>query len=81
MEDPPLTEGGIEDAKKAGRLLKRHGFEFDVVYTSWLTRAMHTAHHALAELDCVLLPLVKSWRLNERMYTVPSQARVKHDRQ
>lgn len=42
-EDPPLAPDGVEDAKKAGRLLKMHGFEFDVVYTSWLQRAIETA--------------------------------------
>lgn len=42
-EDPPLAPDGVEDAKNAGRLLKLHGFEFDVVYTSWLTRAIETA--------------------------------------
>jgi len=41
--DPPLAPDGVEDAKNAGRLLKMHGFEFDVVYTSWLTRAIETA--------------------------------------
>lgn len=35
-------EGRME-AKKAGQLLKAHGFEFDVVYTSWLSRAIETA--------------------------------------
>jgi 2,3-bisphosphoglycerate-dependent phosphoglycerate mutase len=42
-EDPPLAPDGVEDARNAGRLLKLHGFEFDVVYTSWLTRAIETA--------------------------------------
>ena len=42
-EDPPLAPDGVEDAKNAGKLLKLHGFEFDVVYTSWLTRAIETA--------------------------------------
>jgi hypothetical protein len=42
-EDPPLAPDGVEDAKNAGRLLKMHGFEFDVVYTSWLQRAIETA--------------------------------------
>jgi 2,3-bisphosphoglycerate-dependent phosphoglycerate mutase len=58
----------IQDAKRAGRLLRKHGFEFDVVYTSWLTRAIQTAFYVMDELDCTWLPLVKSWRLNERMY-------------
>lgn len=67
-EDPPLAAEGIEDAKNAGRTLKRHGFEFDVVYTSWLTRAIQTAYYALSELDSVWLPIIKSWRINERCY-------------
>jgi len=67
-EDPPLAEEGVEDARNAGRLLKRHGFEFDVVYTSWLTRAIQTAYYTLEELDQLWLPIVKSWRLNERFY-------------
>jgi 2,3-bisphosphoglycerate-dependent phosphoglycerate mutase len=67
-EDPPLAEEGVEDAKNAGRLLKLHNIEFDIVYTSWLTRAIQTAFYALEEMNCVWLPIVKSWRLNERMY-------------
>ncbi|KAL7534622.1 hypothetical protein ACHAXR_006840 [Thalassiosira sp. AJA248-18] len=67
-EDPPLAPDGVEDAKNAGRLLKMHGFEFDVVYTSWLTRAIETAWYTMDELDTQWLPMVKSWRLNERMY-------------
>eukprot|EP00804_Cyclotella_cryptica_P021265 CCRYP_001534-RA/>CCRYP_001534-RA protein AED:0.14 eAED:0.14 QI:1516/1/1/1/0.9/0.72/11/176/453 len=67
-EDPPLAPDGVEDAKKAGRLLKMHGFEFDVVYTSWLQRAIETAWYCMDELDCCWLPMIKSWRLNERMY-------------
>jgi 2,3-bisphosphoglycerate-dependent phosphoglycerate mutase len=67
-EDPPLAPDGVEDAKNAGRLLKMHGFEFDVVYTSWLTRAIETAWYCVDELDETWLPMVKSWRLNERMY-------------
>jgi bisphosphoglycerate-dependent phosphoglycerate mutase family 1 len=48
--------------------LKAHGFEFDVVYTSWLSRAIETAWLVMDELDCLWLPIIKSWRLNERMY-------------
>jgi bisphosphoglycerate-dependent phosphoglycerate mutase len=65
-EDPPLSEAGVEDAKRAGKLLKSHGFVFDVVYTSWLSRAIETAWYICDELDMKWLPLVKSWRLNER---------------
>lgn len=67
-EDCPLAEDGIEDAKEAGKILKRHGFEFDVIYSSWLNRAITTALYVLDELDQSWLPIVKSWRLNERMY-------------
>lgn len=67
-EDAPLAPEGIIEAREAGRLLKLHGFEFDVVYTSWLSRAIETAWYAMDELDCLWLPIIKSWRLNERMY-------------
>eukprot|EP00965_Chrysotila_dentata_P165942 5478704-Pleurochrysis_carterae.AAC.1 len=44
------------------------GYSFDVVYTSWLSRAIETAWLVLAEIDCLWTPIHKSWRLNERMY-------------
>lgn len=53
-----MADDGVEDAKNAGRLLKRHGFEFDVVYTSWLTRAIQTAWYVMDELDMLWLPMV-----------------------
>lgn len=67
-EDAPLADEGIEEAKEAGKLLKMHGFEFDVVYTSWLSRALETALYIMDEMDALWLPTVKTWRLNERMY-------------
>jgi 2,3-bisphosphoglycerate-dependent phosphoglycerate mutase len=67
-EDAPLARDGVEEARAAGRLLKLHGFEFDVVYTSWLSRAIETALYVLDELDSLWLPMIKTWRLNERMY-------------
>jgi 2,3-bisphosphoglycerate-dependent phosphoglycerate mutase len=66
-EDPPLAPDGVEDAKRAGRVLKQHGFQFDVLYTSWLARAIQTGEYVLDELDCTWIPVIKSWRLNERM--------------
>jgi 2,3-bisphosphoglycerate-dependent phosphoglycerate mutase len=39
-----------------------------VVYTSWLSRAIETAWLVLDELDLLWLPIIKTWRLNERMY-------------
>ena len=67
-EDVPLAAEGRAEAKKAGELLRRHGIELDVVYTSWLSRAIETAWMVLTELDSLWIPLVKSWRLNERHY-------------
>jgi len=67
-EDVQLAVEGRQEAAKAGRLLQRHGIEFDVVYTSWLSRAIETAWLVLNELDSMWLPIVKTWRLNERHY-------------
>jgi len=66
--DVDLTPTGVEQAKQAGRLLKAEGYEFDVAYTSVLKRAIHTLWHALDEMDRPWLPVVNSWRLNERHY-------------
>jgi hypothetical protein len=65
QEDAPLADDGIVEAQEAGRLLKLHGFEFDVVYTSWLSRALETAWYVMDEMDALWLPIVKTWRLNE----------------
>lgn len=66
--DVDLTDTGIEQAKNAGQLLKAQGYEFDVAYTSVLKRATRTLWHVLDEMDRTWLPVVHSWRLNERHY-------------
>lgn len=66
--DVPLSEKGIEEAKKAGKLMKDAGFVFDVAYTSVLKRAIKTLWLALEEMDLMYLPVHNSWRLNERHY-------------
>ncbi|MDO9237220.1 MAG: 2,3-diphosphoglycerate-dependent phosphoglycerate mutase [Aquabacterium sp.] len=66
--DVDLTETGVAQAKQAGQLLKAEGYEFDVAYTSVLKRAIHTLWHAMDEMDRPWLPVVNSWRLNERHY-------------
>ena len=66
--DVELTPTGVEQAKQAGRLLKEAGFEFDVAYTSVLKRAVWTLWHCLDQMDRTWLPVVHSWRLNERHY-------------
>lgn len=66
--DVDLTPTGVEQAKNAGRLLKAEGYEFDLAYTSVLKRATRTLWHCLDEMDRTWLPVVHSWRLNERHY-------------
>ena len=66
--DVELSEKGVEEAKNAGRLLKAEGYDFDVCYTSYLKRAIHTLNYALDEMDRAWLPVIKSWKLNERHY-------------
>ena len=66
--DVDLTPTGIEQAKASGRLLRDEGWEFDLCYTSVLKRATRTLWHCLDEMDRTWLPVVHSWRLNERHY-------------
>ena len=66
--DVDLTPTGLAQAKSAGQLLKAEGYEFDVAYTSVLKRATRTLWHVLDEMDRTWLPVVHSWRLNERHY-------------
>ena len=66
--DVPLTEKGIEEAKKAGKTLKENGFEFNIVFTSFLKRATDTTGIALKEMKLSKIDVLNSWRLNERHY-------------
>ncbi|OYT92622.1 MAG: phosphoglyceromutase [Burkholderiales bacterium PBB3] len=66
--DVDLTPTGVDQAKNAGKLLRAEGYEFDVAYTSVLKRATRTLWHCLDEMDRTWLPVVHSWRLNERHY-------------
>ena len=66
--DVDLTETGVTQAKNSGQLLKAEGYDFDLAYTSVLKRATRTLWHCLDEMDRTWLPVVNSWRLNERHY-------------
>lgn len=66
--DVPLAAEGAVEAMRAGQLLREHGIHFDLVYASWLSRSISTAWLVLEQLDALWLPIIKSWRLNERMY-------------
>ncbi|MCR5741398.1 MAG: 2,3-diphosphoglycerate-dependent phosphoglycerate mutase [Gammaproteobacteria bacterium] len=66
--DVELSERGVEEAKLAGETLKAKGYDFDVCYTSYLKRAIHTLNGVLKEMDREWLPVHKTWKLNERHY-------------
>jgi 2,3-bisphosphoglycerate-dependent phosphoglycerate mutase len=67
-KDVDLTDKGVEEARAAGRLLAREGYDFDFTFTSLLKRAIRTLNLALEEMDRLWLPVEKDWRLNERHY-------------
>ncbi len=66
--DVDLSEVGHKEAIQGGKLLKEGGYEFDICYTSYLKRAIHTANHVLEELDEEYILINKTWKLNERHY-------------
>lgn len=66
--DVDLSQQGIQEAHNAGKLLREGSYEFDLVYTSVLKRAIRTMWIVLDEIDQVWLPVVRHWRLNERHY-------------
>ena len=66
--DVDLTARGVEEARRAGRLLAESGRSFDVAYTSLLKRAIRTLWLVLDEMDLMWIPVHRSWRLNERHY-------------
>lgn len=66
--DVDLSEQGRNEAITSGKKLKDQGIEIDIVYTSLLKRAIKTTYHLLNESDQLFIPIIKSWRLNERHY-------------
>ncbi|HEY1153505.1 MAG TPA: 2,3-bisphosphoglycerate-dependent phosphoglycerate mutase [Pseudolabrys sp.] len=67
-KDPGLTEKGVAEAKAAGQRLKALGLQFDVGFTSSLSRAQRTLDLILAELGQSNLPITRDQALNERDY-------------
>ena len=68
--DVDLAEEGIVEAKEAGKKLYENGFNFDIVYTSVLKRAIDTANLIINELNDSDLIIKRSYKLNERHYGV-----------
>mmetsp|Transcript_41334 Transcript_41334/g.36543 ORF Transcript_41334/g.36543 Transcript_41334/m.36543 type:complete len:277 (+) Transcript_41334:82-912(+) len=66
--DVGLTDLGRTEAKNGAAELKKGGYEFDIMFTSYLKRAIQTGNIVLDEIDQAYIPVKKSWRLNERMY-------------
>ena len=66
--DVALSSQGEGEAKRAGELLKEKNLLPDVLHTSLLTRAIHTAEIALGACERKWIPVSRSWRLNERHY-------------
>lgn len=66
--DVDLTPEGVKQAREAGKLLKKKGFEFDLGFTSILKRGVRTLKIVLKEMDLSKIPVSYSWRLNEKHY-------------
>ena len=66
--DVRLSALGETEARRGGLLLKEKGLLPDVLHTSLLRRAIHTAQLALDECDRHWIPVHRTWRLNERHY-------------
>jgi len=66
--DPGLTELGVEEAIKGGRLLREQGLTFDIAFTSVLIRAQKTLDLILGEIDQTGLETIRDQALNERDY-------------
>lgn len=66
--DVNLTERGESEARRGGELMKAEGFAPDIVFTSYLKRAIRTVWLGLEAMDRVWTPVINDWRLNERHY-------------
>ena len=67
-KDPGLTDQGVSEAKNAGKLILEQDIEFDVMYTSMLSRAQKTGDIILGILNHKEIPIIKNEALNERHY-------------
>jgi 2,3-bisphosphoglycerate-dependent phosphoglycerate mutase len=67
-KDVDLSEQGVAEANRAGQVLREAGYVFDIAYTSVLRRAIRTLWIVLDRMDLMWIPVVHSWRLNERHY-------------
>ena len=68
--DVDLTENGVEEAKRAGRMMSEAGLSFGMAFTSYLKRAVKTLNYALDMMNLDWIPVEKSWQLNEKHYGI-----------
>ncbi len=66
--DVGLSTQGEEEARRAGRLLRSEGLDFDLAFSSPLTRAIKTLEIVSEEMGLVGVQRVMAWELNERHY-------------
>jgi 2,3-bisphosphoglycerate-dependent phosphoglycerate mutase len=66
--DVDLAPEGIDEAKRAGALIKGHGISIDICFSSYLKRAIRTAWIMLDVADLMYIDCINDWRLNERHY-------------
>lgn len=66
--DIDLAPQGVEEAKKAGALLKKNNIHIDICFSSFLKRAIRTNWIMLDTADMMHIDCIYSWRLNERHY-------------
>ena len=66
--DAELTEKGIEEAKKAGLLIKELGLSFNFGFSSFQQRAIKTLENIVLTSELKIPNIIKAWQLNERHY-------------
>jgi 2,3-bisphosphoglycerate-dependent phosphoglycerate mutase len=66
--DVGLSDLGKQEAHVAAKLLLESDYTFDIAFTSVLKRAIQTLWIILEDMDLMWIPVLKSWRLNERHY-------------
>ena len=66
--DVGLTQTGIEEANRAGEILKNNSYKFDICFTSTLKRSIKTSFIVLDKLNQLYIPIIKNFHLNERHY-------------
>lgn len=66
--DTPLHPDGHEQAKSAGKALKEQGLSFDIIISSPLQRAHHTAKHIATHIEYPHEQILLDERLMERNF-------------